>query len=242
MKRAAGKLWLVLLLLTAGRAHGQGTFANPVIAHGADPSMVFVEGMYYSVSSGCHDSRGSAICIRASATLPGLAHTAPVTVWVAPPCEFNGSVPNCSELWAPQIDFLNGRFYIYYAGSSKVGRNDHLLFALIPTQPRKPLEPWVEAPTGAPHGMLVTDWKAAWGIDPDVFLASDKHFYLLYACRQNNSPTRAGMSQSICLSAMSDPLHLEADPRDGAQGGGAFVSFAGLGDADVSYPGRTVRV
>ena len=190
-------------------------FVNPIIPHGADPSVVFAGGMYYSVSSGCHDKGGAAICIRASASLEGLGKSAPVTVWRAPACSFNGSVPDCADIWAPQLDYLDGKFYLYYAADSKLRQNDHLLFALVPTVPGKPLEPWVEAPTGAPHGALKTDWKADWGIDPDVFEASDHHDYLLYSCRQTNASSRAAQSQSICLAAMSDPLHLQPDPLTG---------------------------
>jgi GH43 family beta-xylosidase len=160
--------------------------------------------MYYSVQSSCRGAtNGPAICIRAAATLQGLGHTRPVLVWSAP-----ASGANSAEIWAPQLDVLNGNFYIYYAASSAAGLNDHKLFALVPGTPGDPLKPWVVAETGAAGGQLVTNWKSVWAIDPDVFQASDGKDYLLYACRQDNSGTERSKYQSICLSAMSDPLHL----------------------------------
>ena len=82
---------------------------------------------------------------------------------------------------------------------------NHRLFALTPVDADKPLGRWVEGATGAPHGQLVTDWRADWAIDPDVFQASDGKLYLVYACRQDNSNTPAGNAQSICLARMSGP-------------------------------------
>ena len=190
--------------------YAQSTFDNPVIAHGADPSVVLVHGTYYSVQSGCpHTGETPVICIRAAATLPGLGNATPVVVWAAP-----GSGPNAQQIWAPQIDFLDGKLYIYYAGDAE-GKNQHRLFALAPGTAGKPLGAWVEAATGAPHGALSTDWKSEWAIDPDVFQASDGRDYLLYSCRQDNSNAGSGRFQSICLAAMSDPLHLAADAQTG---------------------------
>ncbi|HEX4462668.1 MAG TPA: family 43 glycosylhydrolase, partial [Polyangia bacterium] len=189
---------------------GASTFVDPIIANGADPSVVFVDGVYYSVQSGCaHTGTLPVICMRAAATLPALGQTKPVVVWSAP-----ASGPNAQELWAPQIANFDGHWYIYYAADAD-GTNAHRLFALVPASETAPLGTWVAAATGASHGQLVTDWASDWAIDPDVFLASDGRYYLVYSCRQDNSGTNAGNAQSICLSAMSDPLHLQADPQTG---------------------------
>ncbi len=185
------------------RASAQETFRNPIIAHGADPSVILVNGMYYSVQGGCpHQGSAPVLCIRASAMLPGLGRAVPVVVWTAP-----AFGPGSADIWAPQIEFLDGRWYIHYAAGSAPGLNDHKLYALVPGTPGQPLRPWVAARTGSPNGGLATNWKSIWAIDPDVFLASDNRYYLVYACRQDNSGSRESKFQSICLSAMSDPLH-----------------------------------
>ena len=43
-------------LLLATYARAQLTFDNPIIVHGADPSVIFVNGTYYSVQSRCAHS------------------------------------------------------------------------------------------------------------------------------------------------------------------------------------------
>lgn len=97
-------LFCALAALYPCGARPQEKFANPIIEHGADPSVILVGGAYYSVSSGCPRPGGTpAICIRSSATLPGLREAAPVAVWTAP-----AFGPNATNVWAPQIEFLGG--------------------------------------------------------------------------------------------------------------------------------------
>jgi GH43 family beta-xylosidase len=204
MMRRLLSAWIACSAVFAGAQ----TFVNPIIAHGADPSVVFTRGMYYSVG-GCSHGGGVGVCLRASPTLQGLKDTRPVQIWRGP-----DRGPNAADLWAPQIDVLRGELYIYYAADAR-GDNDHRLFALVPEDQGKPLGRWVEGQTGAPGGQLVTDWKSVWAIDPDVFQATDGKLYLLYACRQDNSGTEFGRSQSICLAPMKDPLHLDVDARTG---------------------------
>ncbi len=206
--KALSTLSVLLAFSPGGRAQ---TFINPTIAHGADPSVVLVKGVYYSVQSGCaHSGAAPVICIRSAATLSALGRATPVLVWTAP-----DTGPNSREIWAPEIANLGGSWYIYYAASSQLGRNDHKLFALVPRTASEPLEAWVEAPTGAPNGALTTDWKSAWAIDPNVFEASDKRYYLVYSCRQDANGDLHVEPQSICLAGMSDPLTLQANPQTG---------------------------
>jgi GH43 family beta-xylosidase len=201
----AQKFALLLFVLAGfGPANGQ-TFANPVFK-GADPSVTLVDGTFYSVGSGCPDplangSKGH-ICIRAAPTLVGLGTAKPVVVWRAP---LFG--PNTTDIWAPDIVYYNGSWYIYYAGD--VGDNRHHLFALVPNSPGQMLGPWSAAKTDGVSGELPINWLSDWAIDPDVFVAADHKLYLTYSCRPTGNEDAANYKfQSICLSAMSDPLHL----------------------------------
>ena len=196
---------LFALGLFSGNFVGAQTFTNPVFK-GADPSVLLVGGMFYSVGSGCPDGQlgGSkgAICIRASSTLVGLGAAKPVTVWRAPL-----SGPNTAEVWAPDLKYFDGKWYIYYAADT--GDNQHRLFALAPNVPGQVLGGWGAADTGLPAGRLPINWVSQWAIDPDVFIAADHRFYLTYSCRPTDDTTAPNNRlQGICLSGMSDPLHL----------------------------------
>ncbi len=205
----------VALAGTGSAPASQGTFTNPIIANGADPSVVFVNGVYYAARSGCAKA-GSvpAICILSATTLPGLNGTA-VPIYTPP-----STGPNSQEIYAPQVVYVptsvngTGNWFVYYAADPD-GLNDHTLFAITPVVANQPLGQWQVANTGNPSGAIVTDWKSTWAIDPDVFQASDGNYYLTYSCRQDNSGTSTGNAQSICIAGMSDPLHLKADPQTG---------------------------
>ncbi|HEV2124127.1 MAG TPA: family 43 glycosylhydrolase, partial [Chloroflexota bacterium] len=79
------------------------TFANPV-AEGQDPWVVRRDGWYYLVES----SEG-AIYVYRSAKLTEIKKNG-VRVWQAPEDGWNQA-----HIWAPELHFMDGRWYIYYA-------------------------------------------------------------------------------------------------------------------------------
>ena len=80
------------------------TFVNP-LAPGADPWVVRRDSVYYYVKS--HDRR---IWI-SRATRLSEVFTAPArAVWSAPDTGWNRT-----NVWAPELHFIDGRWYIYYA-------------------------------------------------------------------------------------------------------------------------------
>jgi len=95
-------------------------YRNPIFERGADPWMIRVnEKFYYTCTS------GDRIALRSAEHLLGLSKSRPVTVWM-PPEQGAGS----RDLWAPELHFLNGSWYIYYAasdGSGDAGRRMHVL-------------------------------------------------------------------------------------------------------------------
>ena len=82
-------------------------FTNP-IGQGADPWITKVDGFYYASFSGAGKNSKNFITITKSTSLTQLGERK--IVWVAPQEGWNS---NC--IWAPEIHFLNGKWYIYYA-------------------------------------------------------------------------------------------------------------------------------
>ena len=79
------------------------TFTNPVTP-GADPWVVKQGGFYYMVQS-----RDGGIYVSRSPKLTE-AHTNGVRVWTPPDTGWNRT-----HVWAPEMHFIDGRWYIYYA-------------------------------------------------------------------------------------------------------------------------------
>ncbi|MDB4908551.1 MAG: glycoside hydrolase family 43 [Gemmatimonadetes bacterium] len=83
----------------------QCTFTNPV-AVGADPWVVRQDGMYYFIQS-----RNDGIWISKSSKLTDVVVAAPTQIWSAPATGWNHT-----NIWAPELHYIDGRWYVYYAG------------------------------------------------------------------------------------------------------------------------------
>src|SRR3982751_6797956 len=115
MRLAAGALHLGALFAIANCSGGSGagpgtlppcTFTNP-IAPGADPWVVRENDSYYFVAS-----RDNAIWVQKTSKLTEIG-SGGVKVWAAP-----GSGWNHTNVWAPELHHIDGRWYIYYAAGS----------------------------------------------------------------------------------------------------------------------------
>src|SRR4030095_2917042 len=97
---------------SAGVAAAPGaacTFANP-LGPGADPWVVQHDGGYLMVQS-----RRDAIWIYRSAKLTAVARGMNGTrVWSAP-----GTGWNATNVWAPELRHIDGRWYIYYTAGRR---------------------------------------------------------------------------------------------------------------------------
>jgi GH43 family beta-xylosidase len=96
-----------------GPPPAQCTFTNP-IAGGADPWVVKQDGMYYYVQS-----ISDGIWVSKSPTLTGVITAPPSKVWSAP--VQNTAAWNRANVWAPELHFIDGRWYIYYAAGAVPG-------------------------------------------------------------------------------------------------------------------------
>lgn len=183
--------------ITSAAAAASCTLTNPITS-GADPSIWYRNNTYYLVQS--DGNRG--INLRASTTLAGLS-TAPVqTVFTAPM-----GTDHSAETWAPEIEYLAGKWIIYYAAATDNGadpatNNTHRIFA-ITANTQDPLGAWSFAGK-------IADSTNQWAIDPTVF-SYNNSYYMLWS----GTPTNNGGSapQQIYIAHMSDPLHIDQDYR-----------------------------
>ncbi len=88
------------------KLEGELTLENP-IAMFADPSVYYYEGWYYYTYSKDYAGKPGLWLTRAT-NIADLGNTEPMMVWSAAQA---GS--NMKSLWAPQIYFLDGKWYIY---------------------------------------------------------------------------------------------------------------------------------
>lgn len=83
-------------------------FTNSLIAQRADPHIwKHTDGFYYFTATVPAYDR---IVMRRSTTLQGLASAAEQTIWTR-----HASGEMAAHIWAPEIHFIDGRWYIYFA-------------------------------------------------------------------------------------------------------------------------------
>ncbi|HLK99728.1 MAG TPA: family 43 glycosylhydrolase [Myxococcaceae bacterium] len=176
-----------LFLLVAVPASAQ-TFYNPIVSAGQDPSIAQYNGYYYLTQS-----TGIAIEVTKSRTLTGLASGTKVTVWTRP----STTGPLCCNVWAPELLFLNGRFYIYFTADD--GNNDnHRMYVL-------------ESTTQDPQGSYVYKGKITpptdrWGIDGTVLQLGTSLYYLW-----SGWDGFTNVQQNIYIAPMSNPYTVSGE-------------------------------
>lgn len=96
----------------------QEEYANPFIEQRADPCILKGEdGYYYFTASypmlGSKDPNGyDRVILRRSETIAGLKDAEEVTIW-----HCNDSAEQYPYIWAPELHYINGSYYIYYTSS-----------------------------------------------------------------------------------------------------------------------------
>jgi GH43 family beta-xylosidase len=171
----------VLSILTPCGGATIGTFTNPIITDGADPWVIFKDGIYYYTQT-----TGGQVKVRKSSTISGLGSASATTV-------FTPSAPYNQDVWAPELHFLNNKWYVYFASDD--GTNDnHRIYA-------------AEANTSNPQGAYTLKGKVydpandRWAIDPTVFQASDGSLYMIWS----GWPGAVNVVQNLYIAPMSNP-------------------------------------
>lgn len=183
-------LVIVLLLVVAGCAGNPEstppeaspvTFNNPIMGSAPDPWIYkHTDGMYYFTAT-----KGNRIDVWQSETITDLFNGRQETVWSSPP-----SGPNAYEVWAPEIHFLDGEWYIYYTASNGEGDSGRRIFVLENSSKDFFDGEWVD------KGALNT---AKPGLDGTILENKGKRYFLYSAYDPE---------QRILLVEMKDPLTL----------------------------------
>ncbi|MEF2964873.1 family 43 glycosylhydrolase [Paenibacillus sp. M1] len=173
-----------------------GEYINPVVEQRADPWVYkHSDGYYYFTASVPEYDR---IEVRRSATIQGLKDAIPKTVW-----RKYDTGPLSANIWAPEIHYIRGKWYIYFAAArtseTKDGLFDHRMYVLE-NEAENPLEgDWVE------KGQVVTRWES-FALDATVF----EHRGELYYVWAQKDPDIEGNS-NLYISKMSDPCTLTGE-------------------------------
>src|SRR6185437_4847744 len=163
---------------------------NPLLPTGPDPSVVFRDGFYYYMNTTSDN-----LTIWKTRDITDLKHAEKKVVWTPP-----ATGPYSKQIWAPELHFLQGKWYIYFAADDGVEENHHLW--ILENSSSDPL-----TGTWQMKGKLA-DSGDNWAIDPTVF---DNHgaTYLLWAGWEDH--VNRGVT-NIYISQLKNPWTMEG-PR-----------------------------
>lgn len=165
------------------------TFTNPLLPSGPDPWVYEKGGFYYYMHT-----LNDRLAIWKTAKMSDLSRAIPVTVWT-PPRTGNAS----SNLWAPELFFLDGKWYIYYtAGPANVGLGQQKTWVLENASADPTTNTWVD------RGRLYSPITDFWAIDGTVLEQNGNRYFIwsghdgidavqrLYISRMSNPWTLTG--------------------------------------------------
>ncbi len=159
------------------------TFSNPINTAGADPyAMLHSDGYYYFTRT-----LGHRIDIWKSRTLTGMDLAERKTIWTKP--------ENLSDIWAPEIHHINGKWYIYYTANTGCG-DDCRGNYVLENSAADPLQgEWIE------KGKINTQYA---GLDGTAF-EHNGQLYFMYAAYGDWSGEHGS---AIAIAPMSNPWTL----------------------------------
>jgi GH43 family beta-xylosidase len=206
----AGALALVALAASCSSGGGSAgpvenppaatcTFTNP-LASGADPWVVKQAGIYHYIQS-----RNNGIYIATSPNLSDVIVAPATQVWAAPPAP----AWNTTNIWAPELHFIDGRWYIYYAGGPAPAPFLNQRAGVLQSAGADALGPYVD------KGMLYTGDEAAtgadnrWAIDLTVGVIGGRRYAVWSGWRGSASTDRT--PQYTYIAPMENPWTISSN-------------------------------
>ena len=169
-----------------------GHYKNPVIFSGADPWIVKQNGFYYYCCS-----MDNGIGISKSKNLHQI--NPPKQIWKAP----DGNKWNSSCIWAPELHYLNNKWYIYYAGGYGGPPFIHQRTGVLESMTDDPMGEYID------KGMIFTGdnptdlENSIWAIDMTVFYYNEV-LYAVWSGWDKNEKTDK-TSQNLYIARMDNP-------------------------------------
>lgn len=174
-------------------------FTNPIVQNGADPWIVkHSDGYYYYCAV-----KGDAIGISKSEYLHEIQPTQ--IVWEP---DKGSEVWNSTCIWAPELHFWNGKWYILYSAGKSGPPFSHQRAGVLESETDDPFGKWID------RGMVYTgdpdNTESIWAIDMTMFEYNDQLYCIWSGWEQNQRTDKT--PQNLYIAKMKNPYTVES-PR-----------------------------
>lgn len=185
---------LLLLLACSGSSRSvvtgaEDTFTNPLLTSAPDPWVEQKDDWYYVTHT-----TGKELRLYRTKNMSDLPEAEAKTVWTPPP-----SGMNAKQIWAPEIHYLQGKWYFYYAADD--GKNENHRMWVLENEHEDPFEG-----TWEDKGELELPGDK-WAIDGTVF-EHDGDLYFLWSGWEGDINIR----QNIYITTLQNPW-TASEPR-----------------------------
>lgn len=172
----------VIALLIGTFSFAQKTISNPLLPSGADPWSIYKNGFYYYTNT-----VGDRLIIWKTKNLADLKTAEKKTIFMPP-----AGTLYSKELWAPEIHFINGKWYVYFAADD--GNNNHHRMYVLENASADPLQgEWT-------FKGKVSDPADKWAIDGSVFEYKGT-LYMIWSGWEHDTNGR----QDLYIARMKNP-------------------------------------
>ena len=185
--RRSVHLFLAIVLSTCLYAQDSAiTFTNPLLPSGADPFSFYKDGYYYYTHT-----QGNGISLWKTKSLAHLKTAEQKKIFTPPAGTFYSR-----EIWAPEIHFINNKWYTYFAADN--GSNNNHRMYVLENSSLDPMEgEWI-------FKGKVGDASDKWAIDGDVFYYH-KQLYMIWSGWEGDQNGQ----QNIYIAKMKNPWTIE---------------------------------
>ncbi|MGI8599553.1 MAG: glycoside hydrolase family 43 protein [Chitinophagaceae bacterium] len=164
------------------------TFTNPLLTSGPDPWIIKKDNFYYYTHT-----LGNRIAIWKTAKVSELKNAPVVNVWTAP-----ATGPNSKNVWAPELHFLNNKWYIYYTAGSTTDLATQRTFVLENSNADPTTGSWID------KGKIGDPNADFFSIDGSVLEYGGKLYFLW-----SGQESEADKTQRLYIAEMSNPWTLQ---------------------------------
>lgn len=174
--------------LLAVSAQAQQTFTNPLLPSGADPFSFYKDGYYYYTNT-----TGRNVTIWKTKNLADLQTAEKKTIFTPP----NNTLYS-KEIWAPEIHFLQGKWYAYFAADDGHNKN-HRMYVLENASADPMQGEWT-------FKGKIADPSDKWAIDGNVFSWRNQ-LYMIWSGWEGD----VNGQQDIFIAKMKNPWTIEGN-------------------------------
>jgi GH43 family beta-xylosidase len=169
----------------------EGFFANPLLPSGPDPWVIYKDGYYYYTHT-----LVDRIDLFKTENIADLKNAKVETVWSAPETGINSK-----NIWAPELHFLEGKWYLYYTAGSSADLSTQRTFVLENSAEDPLSGTWVD------KGKVYDPAADFFAIDGSILTYDDQHYFLW-----SGHASATDNTQRLYIASMENPWTL-ASPR-----------------------------